>query len=226
MPSPDRSASRRGGGSRTGRRRRSVASAWPAARARPVRPAPPSPAGARSVAAVPARCARSWQPVPAAHAARTAATPAAPRRHCAAAWPGGLERGQVVHCLLVLTLGLVAGHGGCRRWARVAKPSRSSFSASDRWRLRPSRTSRRTSTACSPGAARSRPGPAARSAIGVVLRARRWPARGRHWPQLRGRDHAAGVQRQHCGDHWTGAPVALGERQRRIDAEGFSHRRQ
>lgn len=37
----------------------------------------------------------------------------------------------------------------CRRWARVAKPSRSSFSASDRWRLRPSRTSRRTSTACS-----------------------------------------------------------------------------
>ncbi len=40
---------------------------------------------------------------------------------------------------------------------------------------------------------------------------------------LRGRNHAAGVQRQHRSDHGPGTPVALGERQRRIDAEGFSH---
>ncbi|KAG1245196.1 hypothetical protein G6F68_015160 [Rhizopus microsporus] len=40
------------------------------------------------------------------------------------------------------------------------------------------------------------------------------------------RDHPTGVQRQYRGHYRAGAPVAFGERQRRVDAEGFGHRRQ
>jgi hypothetical protein len=137
----------------------------------------------------------------------------------------GLQRGQVVHRLLVFALGLVAGHGGLQALraggealafqllcvGQVAVEAIAHVAAHVHRLL---------------GQALAEIGlgqlHGQRLALCFALGAGLFV--GGAGGTLRGRNHAAGVQRQHRSHHRAGTPVAFGERQRRVDAKGLGHR--